>query len=283
MKVGLFVQTCEAESLRVFGIGEVVERIVRAEELGFESAWVADHPFIQTPAGRVSGHDPFVLLACAAARTRRIRLGTLVACPAFRTTGSLAREAAALADASDGRFILGLGAGWHQPEFDAFDYPFDHLVGRFEEQLLAVRDLLAGGRVTVDGRYVRMQEAEVLATAPPPPIWIACRRPRMLRLTARHAVGWNLAWGGPDPSWLAEPLDGLRRELDAAGRDPGDFTISAGISWVPGGDGPALPAVLQDYEAAGVDYAILSLAKGPSSRTMPEYLERAAEALAAVS
>jgi alkanesulfonate monooxygenase SsuD/methylene tetrahydromethanopterin reductase-like flavin-dependent oxidoreductase (luciferase family) len=279
VKVGVFVQTCEAESLRVFGIGEVVARIERAEELGFDSAWVADHPFIETPAGRVSGHDPMVLLACAAARTSRIGLGTLVACPAFHMAGQLAREAAALADASAGRFVLGLGAGWHQAEFDAFDYPFDHLVGRFEEQLIAIRDLLRGDRVTMAGRYVRMRDAEVLATAPPPPIWIAGRRPRMLRLTARHAAGWNLAWGGPDPGWLDEPLRGLLRELEAAGRDRASFTVSAGMSWVPDDNPGELAAALRAYEEAGVDLTILSLAEGPSRRTRPEYLEQAAEAL----
>ncbi|HSR23306.1 MAG TPA: LLM class flavin-dependent oxidoreductase, partial [Candidatus Eisenbacteria bacterium] len=235
MKVGVFVQTCEAESRRMFGLDQVVGAIERVEELGFDSAWVMDHPFIETPVGRVSGHDPLVLLACAAARTRRIGLGTLVICPAFRTTGQLAREAAALADASGGRFVLGLGAGWHRPEFDAFDYPFDHLVGRFEEQATAVRDLLRGGRVSTEGRFVRLREAEVLATAAPPPIWIAARGPRMLRLTARLADGWNLAWGGLDPGWLAEPVAALRAELEAAGRGASGFTISAGISWVPDG------------------------------------------------
>ena len=276
----MFVQTCEAESGRMFGVQEILETIERVEELGFDSAWVMDHPFIERPNGRLSGHDPLIVLAGAAARTRRIGLGTLVVCPAFRTVGQLARESAALADASGGRFILGLGSGWHQPEFDAFDYPFDHLVGRFEEQLTAVRDLLGGGRVTVDGRYVRLREAEALATAAPPPIWVAAKGPRMLRLTARWADGWNLAWGGPDPGWLAEPLEGLRRELEAAGRDRSAFTVSAGIAWVPDVTPGDLAGILRGYEAAGVDLAILTLSEGPSRRTRPEYLDRAAEVLA---
>ena len=275
------MQVCDADGGRMFGVESVVRTIERAEELGFASAWVMDHPFIERDEGRLTGHDPLVLLACAAARTRRIGLGTLVICPAFRTTGQLARESAALADASGGRFILGLGSGWHQPEFDAFDYPFDHLVGRFEEQLAAVHGLLAGARVTSAGRYVRLTAAEVLATAPPPPIWIAAKGPRMLRLTARYADGWNLAWGGPDPGWLAEPLTALERELDAAGRDRSAFTVSAGISWVPDGDrtGADLARTLGAYEAAGVDLAILSLAEGPSRATRPEYMERAAEVI----
>lgn len=278
----MFVQTCDADENRMFGVDDVVGAIERVEALGFDSAWVMDHPFIERPGGRLSGHDPMVLLACAAARTRRIGLGTLVVCPAFRTTGALAREAAALADASGGRFVLGLGAGWHRPEFDAFDYPFDHLVGRFEEQATAVRDLLRGDRVSTEGRWVRLRDASVLATAPAPPIWIAARGPRMLRLTARLADGWNLAWGGLDPGWLDEPLADLRRELEAAGRDRGSFTISAGISWVPGR--PAeLAAGLRAYEAAGVDVAILSLAAGPSRHTEDAYLDLAAEALARVA
>jgi alkanesulfonate monooxygenase SsuD/methylene tetrahydromethanopterin reductase-like flavin-dependent oxidoreductase (luciferase family) len=283
VKVGIFVQTCDAGAGRMFGVQEVVQTIERAEELGFDSVWMADHLFIERPgAGRLTGHDPLLLIASAAVRTRRIRLGTLVVCPAFRTVGQLARESAALADASAGRFILGLGCGWHQPEFDAFEYPFDHLVGRFEEQLAAVHDLLAGGRVTTEGRYVRLREAEVLATAPPPPIWIASKGPRMLRLTARYAEGWNLAWGGPDPAWLEAPLAGLNAELEAAGRERSSFTVSAGISWVPDDDhGTAeLARMLAAYEAAGVDLAILSLAAGPVGPTKPEYLDRVAEVLA---
>jgi len=277
VKLGVFVQTCEAESGRMFPVEEVTATIERAEQLGFHSAWVMDHPFIETPVGRRAGHDPMVLLAHAAARTSRIRLGTLVACTAFRPPAQLAREAAALADASAGRFVLGLGAGWHRPEFDALDYPFDHLVGRFAEQASAVRRLLARERVTSNGRYVRLREAEVLATAAPPPVWIAGSGPRMLRLTAGLADGWNLAWGGLDPAWLAEPLHGLRRELAAAGRDRARFTISAGVSWVPEGGGDEMVAALRSYEREDVDLVILSLAEGPSRRTRPEYLERAAE------
>ena len=280
MKVGVFVQTTEADSRRMFGVEEVTGQIVQAEKLGFDSAWVADHLFVETPIGRCAGHDPMVQLAHAAARTQRIRLGTLVACTAFRSAGQLAREAAALADAASGRFILGVGAGWHKPEFDAFDYPFDQLVGRFEEHLGAIKGLLAGDRVTREGRYVRLREAEVGATAPPPPLWVAGKGPRMLRLTARHAAGWNLAWGGLDPAWLAGPLAGLRRELELAGRDRAGFTISAGFCWTPDAGSAALTEALHAYEAAGVDLAILCLAEGPARPTAPEYMNRAAEVLA---
>jgi alkanesulfonate monooxygenase SsuD/methylene tetrahydromethanopterin reductase-like flavin-dependent oxidoreductase (luciferase family) len=279
VRVGIWVNTGEAESRRVFPVDEVARRIERAEELGFDSAWIMDHPFVETPIGRLSGHDPMVVLAHAAARTRRIRLGTLVACTAFRPPGQLAREAAALADAAGGRFVLGLGAGWHRPEFEAFDYPFDHLVSRFEEQATAIRRLLAGERVTLEGRYVRLREAEVFATAPPPPLWIAAGGPRMLGITARLADGWNLAWGGLDPSWLAEKQAALERELVAAGRDRASFTVSAGVAWVPDENWDALTRSLRAYEAAGVDLVILCLADGPLRRVGEEDVERAAGVL----
>jgi alkanesulfonate monooxygenase SsuD/methylene tetrahydromethanopterin reductase-like flavin-dependent oxidoreductase (luciferase family) len=280
MKVGVFVQVADGMSLRTFSMADVIGTIQQAEELGFDSAWVPDHPFIEVPGGRVSGHDPMILLGAAAVSTSRIRLGTLVACPAFRGAGQLAREAAAVADAAAGRFVLGLGAGWHQPEFDAFEYPFDHRVSRFAEQAEAVRGLLAGGRVSMDGRHVRLRDAEVLVTVPPPPIWIACRGPRMMRLTARLADGWNLAWGGGDAGWLDEPLAMLRQELAAAGRDRSTFTVSAGMSWTPQ-LGVDLAAGLRSYEGAGVDLLILSLAERPGGPTSPEYLARAAEVIAA--
>jgi len=69
MRVGLLAQTADEDSRRVLGVEEVTGQIVRAEQLGFDSAWVADHLFIETPTGRVTGHDPMVHLAHAAART----------------------------------------------------------------------------------------------------------------------------------------------------------------------------------------------------------------------
>ncbi len=266
----------------MFPVDEVVSRIQRAEELGFDSAWVMDHAFIETPRGRISGHDPVVILARAAAHTRRIRLGTLVLCTPLRSAVQIAREATALADASAGRFVLGLGAGWHRPELDAFGCPADHLVGRFEERARAIRDLLGGGPVSTDGVYERLADAQVVATAPAPPIWIAGSGPRMLRITAELAQGWNLGWGPPEPSWLAEPLARLERELARQGRDRSTFTASAGIAVVPDRASRRLVDGLRAFEDLGVDEAVLCLAEGPIQHTEPAYLERVAEVLSKV-
>ncbi len=265
--------------MRMFTVDEVVRRIVHAEALGFESAWVLDHLFLTVERGRITGHDPLILLAHAAARTSRIRLGPLVLCSPFRQPAQLAREAAALADASGGRFILGLGAGWNRPAFDALDLPSDRLMSRFEEQATAIRRLLDGGRVSVEGAYVRMRDAEVLSTAPAPPLWMGGRGPRLVRLAARLGDGWNIAWGDPqDTGWLAGPLETLTRELEVAQRDRSTFTVSVGVSLVPQSTAD-VARTIDRYERIGIDELILSLAPVPYGATQLAYMDKAGEAL----
>jgi alkanesulfonate monooxygenase SsuD/methylene tetrahydromethanopterin reductase-like flavin-dependent oxidoreductase (luciferase family) len=259
-------------------IEHVAEQIQRAEELGYDSAWVADHIFIERDGVRTTAHDPMVVLGYAAARTSRIRLGTLVLGAPFRPVWQLAREATALADSSQGRYVLGLGAGWHQPEFDAFGLPFDHLVSRLEEQAQVLRDLLAGGRVTHEGRYLALRDAGIVSTAPPPPIWIAGSKPRMVRLVVGSADGCNIAWGGADPAWMRGTLQALRRELEAAGRDPATLTISAGVNIPPGTPPREIARIAKAYEGIGVDVLIFWFAAYPGGPLDRDGMERGAAA-----
>jgi alkanesulfonate monooxygenase SsuD/methylene tetrahydromethanopterin reductase-like flavin-dependent oxidoreductase (luciferase family) len=142
--------------------------------------------------------------------------------------------AAELDEVSGGRLILGLGCGWHEPEFSAFGYPFDHRVSRFEEGLEILVPLLRGERVTFEGRYHRAVDVELRprpVRGDGPPILIAGKQPRMLDLVARHAQQWNAAWYGfPDRAdELRERLGNLRAALDRAGRDPSTLELTAGI------------------------------------------------------
>src|SRR5574338_590889 len=93
--------------------------------------------------------------AALAAATSRVEIGPLVSCTSFRNPALLAKIAATVDEISGGRLILGLGAGWHEPEYRAFGYPFDHRVGRFEEQVAIIVPLLRGEMVTFEGRYHR--------------------------------------------------------------------------------------------------------------------------------
>jgi alkanesulfonate monooxygenase SsuD/methylene tetrahydromethanopterin reductase-like flavin-dependent oxidoreductase (luciferase family) len=202
-----------------------------AEAGGLDSIWVFDHLLFRFD-GETSGlHECWTILAALAEATRRVELGTIVMCTAFRNPGLLAKMAATLDHVSGGRLILGIGAGWHDPEFEAFGYPTDHKVTRFEESLAVISGLIRDGRATMDGRFVTARDAVLLPPARPDlPILVAAKGPRMLELTARHADAWNLAWFGlPD-----EPLARVRGELmDACrrvGRDPATLGITVGVT-----------------------------------------------------
>lgn len=276
-------------------IADIADQAQRAEKLGFDSVWVMDHVFIQRSAGRVLAHDPMLCLAHVAAQTERITVGTLVLSHAFRHVAQLGREASALADSSRGRFVLGLGSGWHRPEFDALGVPFDHSVARLEEALDPLQHLLRGEQVSTQGEWLRLSDASIAVTAPPPAIWIAAEGPRMLRLAAR-SNGWNHAyWGAEDTTRFRKALGGLREAIEKLGRKAVDFEKSASIacvlnSWreVPGGFrepevavGPAehLAGVIRDYATAGADHVILSLSPDPYAEVDPAALEKSAKIL----
>jgi alkanesulfonate monooxygenase SsuD/methylene tetrahydromethanopterin reductase-like flavin-dependent oxidoreductase (luciferase family) len=194
-----------------------------AEGCGLDSVWIADHLLAQMDDGTVHGmHDAWTLLSAVAAVTARVELGPLVLCSSFRDPGVVAKMAATLDEVSGGRLVLGLGAGWHDPEYEAFGFPTDHRVSRFAEALEIIVRLLRGERVSFAGRYHRVSEAVLL---PRPersiPTLVAARRPRMLRLTARWADAWNTAW-------YSEPSDKLRGEVEEFERALDD-TAQSGV------------------------------------------------------
>ena len=165
-----------------------------AEAAGFDSIWVNDHMFSKWgPDEPLRGNwEGWSLLSALAAVTSRVELGTFVICTAFRNPALLAKMADAVDDISDGRLILGIGAGYHEPEFRAFGYPFDHLVGRFEEAVTIVHTLLREGKIDFKGTFHEAPECELvprLSRRNGPPILMGPRitSPRMLRLTAKFA------------------------------------------------------------------------------------------------
>jgi probable F420-dependent oxidoreductase len=137
---------------------------------------------------------PFSGLAAAAAVTTRLRIGTIVLSNDFRHPAIVAHEAASLHMLSGGRFELGLGAGWYQPEYDAAGIAFDtagQRIARLDESLSIIRGLLAGTPVHHEGGFYRIDglDLDVLPTPRPssPRLLVGAGGPRMLRLAARHA------------------------------------------------------------------------------------------------
>jgi alkanesulfonate monooxygenase SsuD/methylene tetrahydromethanopterin reductase-like flavin-dependent oxidoreductase (luciferase family) len=148
-----------------------------------------------------------------------------VVCTSFRNPALLAKMADTVEEISGGRLILGLGAGWHEPEYRAFGHPFDHRVSRFEEALQIICPLLREGHVDFEGHFYRAWGCELRLRGPRPqgpPILIGTIGTRMLQIAARHADLWNAGLVG-DPSW-PDAVPPLRAMVDhacaAVSRDP---------------------------------------------------------------
>jgi alkanesulfonate monooxygenase SsuD/methylene tetrahydromethanopterin reductase-like flavin-dependent oxidoreductase (luciferase family) len=220
-----------------------------------------------------------------------VELGTIVLAMPFRNPALLAKMAVTLDEVSGGRLVLGVGAGWHEPEFDAFDFPFDHRVGRFEEALSILVPLVRDGRADVAGRWHTARDVELIPWSrrrdgSSIPILIAGKRPRMLRLTAEHADAWNTAWLGL-ASDLPPRLAPLHEALARAGRDPATLEVTVGVSVVlPDlsdepldaagaltGSAERLADELRAYRRAGAGHLICSLE--PATPAAVEVLARA--------
>lgn len=202
---------------------QMVDFAVAADDLGFDSVWAIDHFAVDgfnSTLDSIAGPDPLVLLSFAAARTRRVMLGTMVACAPFRLPGQLARESMALAELSDGRFVLALGSGSRKTELEANGLATDHLVSRFEEYVEILVGLFRGDRVTNDGRYYAASSLQALS-GQAPVLWLAASGARSMRLAARHAAGWS----GARADYAAQ-LEMLRTEEAAAGRAAGSVIAS---------------------------------------------------------
>ncbi|MEO8972473.1 MAG: LLM class flavin-dependent oxidoreductase [Ktedonobacteraceae bacterium] len=210
---------------------DLKEMAQAAERVGLDSLWLADHLIARFPGeGEQGTWEAFTLLSALAAVTERITIGPLVACTSFRNPALLAKMADTLDEISGGRFVLGLGAGWHQPEYDAFGYPFDHLAARFDEALQIIVPLLREGHVDFQGQYYSARNCVLRPRGPSPSgpsILIGARRPRMLRLVARYADAWNTVWH-EDPLVVKERYAEFKEICTSVGRDPATIELTAG-------------------------------------------------------
>jgi probable F420-dependent oxidoreductase len=277
MKVGVMLPIGDSDGAdgKVPSWAEIREVAVATERSGLDSVWLADHLLYRPGDGTTHGiHEAWTLLSAVAAVTERVELGTMVLCASFRDPGMTAKMAATADLVSDGRLILGVGAGWHDPEYEAFGLPTDHRVGRFEEWLEIVARLVRSETVTFDGTYHQVTDAVL---TPPParriPILIAAFRPRMLELTARWADQWNTAWFGTVDEKVEERLSALRSAVTAAGRPAEEISPTVGIT-VTDPDQAAVPEpeanaisgsveelaqAFTDYQKLGVEHLIVGL------------------------
>jgi F420-dependent oxidoreductase-like protein len=203
-----------------------------AERLGFEALFSSDHYFsVQNAPGRGS-NDAWTILAGLAARTERIRLGTMVSPATFRHPTVLAKIATTVDHISNGRVEIGIGAGWWEEEHRTHGFPFpptDERFGIFEEQVEIVHGLLTQERFSFESPHYALEECEFLhkpLQRPHPPIVLGGRTagPRMQRLVATFADEFNTVGGTPEE--VGDRFARIRAGLDAAGREQSTVTTS---------------------------------------------------------
>jgi probable F420-dependent oxidoreductase len=238
MKIGLFVFLAndrESNSKRSYeSIRSVAQQ---AEADGFDSIWFADHLLYHDPGEPTRGiWEAWTMLSALAEATENVEIGPLVLCNSLRNPAIVAKMATTLDEVSNGRLILGIGAGWNEPEYDAFGVPFDHRVDRFEEAMQIIKPLLRDGYVDFEGKYYRARNCEIVPRGPRPtgpPLMSGGEGPRMLKLTAQYADLWNTGYMGT-PDTLAEPRAKLEAACHEVGRDPATIGITVFIGlWFP--------------------------------------------------
>ena len=234
MKIGVCIPIGErGPERRLFRYNQMRDIALAAEHGGLDSIWMADHIFIEAGDAPIRGvWESMAMLGALADATTRVELGPLVLCTPFRNPGMIAWAANTLDEISGGRFVLGLGSGWHQPEFDGFGFEFGRRVSVFQDSLEVIVPLLREGRVDYDGQWAK-GHAELRPVGPRPkgpPILIAGSRPRMMSLIAKWADRWNSVWSGLPTDEFRDERAILQTAFDEAGREISTIEVSVGIA-----------------------------------------------------
>jgi F420-dependent oxidoreductase-like protein len=244
-----------------------VEVARQAERVGAESIWLFDHfHTVPTPTDEIT-FESFTSLAALAALTERVRLGQIVICNGFRNPAMTAKMAATLDTISDGRFELGIGAGWKRDEWLAYGYGFPETRDRLamlHDALEVISRMLEPGRhihATYEGAYHTVRDARNVPKPTQPtgmPIMVGGNGPNVTwRLAARYADELNLDGFSPDE--VREALPVIRSRCEEIGRDPASLSVSVHAWWgMPDWNmaGAGRQTFLADYAELGVSRVI---------------------------
>ena len=259
----------------------------KAEELGFESIWYAEHPImpVQTTSrypGSPDGTfpetyahfaDPFIALAQASGATKAIKLGTGVILVPERNPLLMAKEISTLDLFSGGRFLFGIGAGWHREETEIMGGDFDHRWSQVRESIFVMKELWTKEEAEFHGRYYDFPPVKSYpkpAQRPHPPILLGGSARNVLKRTVAWGDGWIPSRVTPDQVREGRvSLDTLAAE---AGRDPSSINISVF------GQPPDMDLV-KAFQDAGADRVIIWIARANNEAEMSTELERIAEAV----
>ncbi|MBN2230244.1 MAG: TIGR03560 family F420-dependent LLM class oxidoreductase [Candidatus Thorarchaeota archaeon] len=221
MKIGI-----QIEPQMGYTYEDVVILAKAAEDAGFYSFTVSDHFFGNVESVEKHAHDAWTLLALLTPQTERIRLGTVVTCQSYRNPAHLAKIAATLDNASNGRIDFGIGAGWKESEYEAYGYPFPSVktrIRQLREAIQIINLLWTEERPSFEGEYYRIKETMFLpkpVQKPRIPIWVGNQKlktPIMEETIARYADGLN--YDSETPADFAAKKIRMREMCERVGRD----------------------------------------------------------------
>ena len=280
MKIGIRIEdfansTKRGPELKIVLPYTAIREIAQmAEEGGLDSIWHSDHLIYRFEPEKTDGPwESWTTLSALAEATKTIEIGSLVLCNPFRNPGLLAKMAHTVDEVSNGRLILGIGTGWHKPEFDAFGYSSTNLVDRLEEALQILQPLLKGKEVNFSGTDYQAKNCVIKPLSPRTdgiPLLIGAHGPRMLRITAQYADMWNKAWLGNAETFKPHLAD-MRKACEDTNRDIETLGLTASVSVTFPDLGEAIPfnsepitgsieniaKSFQEYEELGTAHLII--------------------------
>jgi F420-dependent oxidoreductase-like protein len=255
---------------------QIVEQWQMAEDLGFDSAWLFDHfmALYADPDGPCL--EASTLLGALALKTSRIKMGVLVYGNTHRHPAILAKEIVTVDHISDGRAILGIGTGWNEREHEAYSIPFPSpgaRVAMLDEALTVMESLFTKKRTTFEGEYYQLEDAPF---APKPvqahlPILVGGKRPKMLRLIAKHADIWD---SHSTPDEVQERGEDIARHCQEIGRDPNEIIRSVSMGADRLEDEIGFADFVRDYCAVGVSQFLFDFPLGGPGLKSAERIAR---------
>ena len=279
---------------------EIVDLATYVESVAWEGFWLPDHYMSNTPddaSGLEPALDCWTALAAVAVAVPRLRLTSMVSPLTIHHPVVLAKRVVTVDQISDGRAVLGLGAGWQVNEHRGYGFELHEpgeRVTHFIEAIRVIRELLDNEHANFAGRWYTLTDAtfEPKPVQSPLPILVGTKSPRMLRTVARYADAWN-TWGGPqlvatvterfmaacetedrDPSTISRSAQALVFITDSDARRD-ELIAKVGTERAIVGSPAEIVDVMGQYAAAGLDeFALPDFNLGESVQQRREAIER---------
>jgi F420-dependent oxidoreductase-like protein len=275
---------------------EMLELCQYAEKSGWDGIWYADHFMPNQPDTSPPVPEVWTTVSALAARVPRVRIGTLVCGNTYRNPALTAKMAAQVDIISEGRFVLGMGAGWQENEHRAYGIEFytpPERLKRLDEACHIIRGLFGNERTTFKGKHYQVEDAP-LSPKPvqrPLPLLVGGGGEKVtLRIAARHANEWN-TWGTPET--LKHKMAILDEHCAKESRNPGEIKRSAQAVFmldaepaaveaarnarrfpVIAGNADELRNVMQEYASAGLDEIIIPTLGLPRGEARTKTMDR---------